>query len=89
MVQQTTEGLALLDGRRLDTLAEHERDELINLSTVGVPASWAKWLESLEEDIYRLVFQRTSDDRWEGQSRDRQFMYTEDLGLMVGPVASG
>lgn len=89
LVQQSAKGLALLDGRRLDTLAEHEHDELISLNTVGVPAGWAKWLEASEEDTYRLVLQRTSDDRWEGQSRDRQFVYTENLGLMGCPVSSG
>ena len=44
LVQSTPAGPALLSGELLATLSEDQRDERLDLNTVGVPASWSKWL---------------------------------------------
>lgn len=83
LVQDTPQGLALLDGRQLDVLGEDEHDEVLNLNTVGVPASWAKSLGAImDDDNYQLVLRITSEDHWETVQHGKRFLYSPEIGLV-------
>jgi CRISPR-associated endonuclease/helicase Cas3 len=83
LLQNTAMGLALLSGEPIAQLSEDQRDELLNLNSVGVPASWSRWLEPCEEGNYRLILQETAPDIWRAEQDGRQFYYSQDLGLMM------
>jgi CRISPR-associated endonuclease/helicase Cas3 len=83
LIQDTPQGLALLDGRLRDELGEDERDEAIDLNTVGVPTSWSKSLGvALDDGSYQLVLRATSENCWETVQQDMRYSYSPDLGLV-------
>jgi CRISPR-associated endonuclease/helicase Cas3 len=82
LLQNTLTGLALLSGETIAQLSEDQRDEFLNLNSVGVPSSWSRWLEAYEEGNYRLILQETAPDIWSAEQDGKQFHYSQDLGLM-------
>lgn len=46
--------LCLLDGKKLEALMMHEKDEVLSLNTVPVPDSWQKCLPPAEDGLYFL-----------------------------------
>jgi CRISPR-associated endonuclease/helicase Cas3 len=83
LVQDSPQGLALLDGRPISGLSEDEYDEAINLNTVGVPASWSKSLgTALDDGSYQLVLRSTSANCWETVQHGMRYFYDPDLGLV-------
>lgn len=80
-----TAGRCLLDGERVDTIAERDLAEAINLDTVPVPASWKDSLRECHREndgtlagVYQLVLS-PSQDGW--RSEDGKFTYSQDFGL--------
>ncbi len=81
----TTEG-CLLEGERVDVIAERDLAEAINLDTVPVPASWK---DSLRESrcekegplagVYQLVLKACSDALW--TTSNGNFVYSYEFGL--------
>jgi CRISPR-associated endonuclease/helicase Cas3 len=83
LVQDTPAGLALLSGKRLAELGDDQRDEELDLNTVGVPKSWTKWLDTLKDGDYQLVLQATAEGEWETERKGKRFHYSRDLGLRM------
>jgi CRISPR-associated endonuclease/helicase Cas3 len=84
LVQTTPNGPALWSGELLTLLSEDQRDECINLNTVGVPASWCKWLGKPDEnDTYRLTMRATLEGFWESEQQGKIFRYSQDVGLTM------
>ncbi|CAK0745703.1 CRISPR-associated endonuclease/helicase Cas3 [Gammaproteobacteria bacterium] len=74
----------LLDGRRLNSIDEAERDEVLDLNTVHVPAGWRKRLpEADAESRHWLAMQAAGDNRWQGQHGTNLFLYDRDAGLRL------
>jgi len=69
------------DGTALDSYAEWEKDEILNMQTVPVPHSWR---HSLPEDEEGLIFlQMASDSKggWRGRYEDSTYFYHSKIGL--------
>jgi len=88
LLQDTSAGLALLNGDAISALTEDQRDESLNLNTVGVPDGWEKWLEQDKDGNYRLILQETSDGVWVCERQGKQFAYSRELGLSMTEVKS-
>lgn len=70
----------LLDGEYRSIVTEFEWDELLNMNSIPVPASWKKWLPSFEEGyIYLPMIQ--NGDGWLWENGKYSLMYTTDFGL--------
>ncbi len=81
-----TSDARLLDGERVDAIAERDLAEAINLDTVPVPASWTKHLHDCRREnegplagVYQLALDATSSGDW--HSKDGIFTYSKDFGL--------
>lgn len=83
LVQTTSAGPALLSGEPLAKLREDERDERLDLNTVGVPASWSKWLGKPDNDTYRLILRAAPNGFWECEQQGKVFRYSQDVGLTM------
>ena len=69
----------LLDGESLSAINDFERDELLNMNTISVPAGW-KWLPSFE-DGYIYLPMRKQTDGWFWANGKYSLKYTIDFGL--------
>ncbi len=81
----TTDG-CLLDGQRIEAIAERDLDEQLNLNIVPCPASWGKRLRDCRKEadgpfagVWQLVTAETTPGVW--QSGDGQFTYSKDFGM--------
>lgn len=81
----TTDG-CLLDGQRIEAIAERDLDEQLNLNIVPCPASWGKRLRDCRKEadgpfagVWQLVAAETTPGVW--QSGDGQFTYSKDFGM--------
>lgn len=83
LVQETSAGFALLNGQLIAALGDDERDEAINLNTVGVPNSWARWLGVPQDGTYHLVLQGSSGGEWKAEQHGKRFHYSRNLGLRM------
>lgn len=76
----------LLDGQRIERIAERNLSEEINLNVVPCPASWKNTLRDyrIETDgplagLWQIVVAENSPSVW--QSSDSKFTYTGEFGL--------
>lgn len=69
----------LLDGECLSAMNEFERDELLNMNTVSVPAGW-KWLPPFE-DGYIYLPMENAGEYWGWNHGKYSLKYTKDFGL--------
>lgn len=76
----------LIDGQRIDTIAERDLAEQLNLNVVPCPASWAKRLHHCRKEtdgplagVWQLVAAETTPGVW--HSGDDQFTYSKDFGM--------
>ncbi len=69
----------LLDGERLDDVNEFQRDELLNMNTVSVPAGW-RWLPSFEDGYIYLPMKNIGED-WFWKNGKYSLKYSKDFGL--------
>jgi CRISPR-associated endonuclease/helicase Cas3 len=86
LLVQTTPArrLALLNGEPLTTLSEDQRDELLDLNTVGVPASWSKWLGKPKNDgTYQMTLRAVPNGLWECEQQGKIFRYSHEVGLTM------
>jgi len=81
----TTAG-CLLDGQRIEAIAERDLAEQLNLNIVPCPASWAKRLHDCSKEadgplagLWQLFTAEAAPGMW--QSSDGQFTYSQDFGL--------
>ena len=70
---------ALLDGESISAINDFERDELLNMNTISVPAGW-KWLPSFE-DGYIYLPMRKQTDGWFWANGKYSLKYTIDFGF--------
>ena len=71
-------------GEPLTTLSEDQRDELLDLNTVGVPASWSKWLGKPKDDgTYQMTLRTVPNGFWECEQQGKVFRYSHDVGLTM------
>ena len=74
----------MLSGEPLTTLSEDQRDELLDLNTVGVPASWSKWLGKPKDGgTYQMTLRTVPNGFWEGEQQGKVFRYSHDVGLTM------
>ena len=86
LLVQTTPArrLALLSGEPLATLSEDQHDERLDLNTVGVPASWCKWLGKPKDDgTYQMTLRAVLNGFWECEQQGKVFRYSRDVGLTM------
>ncbi|MDY0331748.1 MAG: CRISPR-associated helicase/endonuclease Cas3 [Thiomonas sp.] len=76
----------LLDGQRIEAIAERDLAEQLNLNVVPCPASWAKRLHDCRKEtdgplagVWQLVTAETAPGVW--HSGDGQFTYSKDFGM--------
>lgn len=69
----------LLDGESLSAINDFERDELLNMNTISVPARW-KWLPSFEDGYIYLPMSKKADG-WIWSNGKYSLKYTTDFGL--------
>lgn len=81
-----TEDGCLLDGQRIEAIAERDLAEQLNLNVVPCPASWKKTLSAcrMETDgplagLRQLITAEAAPGVW--QSGDGKFTYSQDFGL--------
>lgn len=80
LLQESAEGMKTLTGAVLTDLDEWDQQEAILLSTVGVPASWRKWLPAANEvGVIEITMKRNKTVfEWSGTCR---LTYRPDTGL--------
>ncbi len=69
----------LLDGECIIDVNEFQRDELLNMNAVSVPAGW-KWLPSFEDGYIYLPMENTCEG-WVWRHGKYSLKYTKDFGL--------
>jgi CRISPR-associated endonuclease/helicase Cas3 len=80
LLQESAKGLTTLMGKALNDLDEWDQQEAILLSTVGVPASWRKWLpETNESGVVEVAMKKNElGFEWSGGCR---LIYRQETGL--------
>ena len=84
LLQESPQGLQTLSGERLAELDEWQQQETMMLNTVGVPASWKKWLpEALtkDNDVAELIGVMRNG-HWECREGAVLLTYDSKLGLV-------
>ncbi|WP_157679832.1 CRISPR-associated helicase/endonuclease Cas3 [Nitrosococcus watsonii] len=81
-VQNTADGLALLDGDLLSQLSEWEKAEVLNQQTVAVPSSWNQWLPPAEDTgLHILAMEPIEEGIWEVFLDSVRLRYSREFGL--------
>lgn len=70
----------LLDGECLVDVNKFQRDELLNMNAVSVPAGWKKFLPSFE-DGYIYLPMENAEEGWVWNHGKYSLKYTKDFGL--------
>lgn len=70
----------LLDGECRSDFNEYEWDELLNMNSIPVPASWNIWLPRFEDD-YIFLPMASEGDGWIWRNGKYSLKYTTDYGL--------
>jgi CRISPR-associated endonuclease/helicase Cas3 len=80
---QVGERAVLLDGEDLDELEEGDRDEMIDMNSVGVPASWSKWLPKCDDKGYVRVEMLLGDaETWLAEFGGHRLVHSAEMGLL-------
>lgn len=81
-----TADACLIDGQRIESIAESELAEQLNLNVVPCPASWEKRLRNYRKEIdgplagvWQLAVAETAPGIW--HSGDGQLVYSKDFGM--------
>ncbi|RLA39320.1 MAG: CRISPR-associated helicase/endonuclease Cas3, partial [Gammaproteobacteria bacterium] len=83
LLQQSAKGMTTLTGTVLNDLDEWDQQEAILLSTVGVPASWRKWLPDAGIDgVVRIELAEIANG-WSWQGDEIYLYYDELTGLSL------
>jgi len=78
-IQARETNKVLLDGECLAEVKEFERDELLNMNSISVPANW-KWLPPFEDGYIYLPMEQVVDG-WIWLNGKYSLKYTTDFGL--------
>jgi len=70
----------LLDGERRSGVNEFEWEELLDMNSIPVPASWKPWLPCFEEGYVFLPMVRNGED-WHWEKGNIRLTYSTDFGL--------
>ncbi|MCU7850116.1 MAG: CRISPR-associated helicase/endonuclease Cas3 [Candidatus Thiodiazotropha sp. (ex Lucinoma kastoroae)] len=80
---RASEACVLLDGENLKKIDEGDRDEIIDMNTIGVPAGWGKWLPDFDDKGVIWVEMMGHDGAlWAANIGKHRLVYTADTGLI-------
>ncbi|MBL3600101.1 MAG: CRISPR-associated helicase/endonuclease Cas3 [gamma proteobacterium endosymbiont of Lamellibrachia anaximandri] len=73
-----------LEGGPFETLEDWQKDEAIDLNSLGVPNSWRKYLPPADEQgRHWLLMYKNEDGIWCGKEDERHFKYAAHIGLLL------